>query len=301
MSRLCIVEDGGERDADHQARIERYGVHRVPITTATPNRASSSSLLPPPRLPTLTLTMPPTDPLTSFRLLTPLTLYAASPALAALHATRARLQLHPAPAADVLRRTHCAACGAYLLDGMGSVRVVRMPQRNQKAKKRGGGKPYARVLRRACGVCGGVEDMPVQEEGAGKDERAHSGVSAASTPIPTSSRSPSVAAAPPKSQLPSPAIPSRQTSLTPSAPSSVPPSKSSTPRTLSPAPSTVPPQASAQAPRASAHSQTAHGAKRAKKKAGLQDLLARNRARQAQESTAAGSAGGGLAAFLQGL
>lgn len=104
-----------------------------------------------------------------FRIQLPLAIQPASRSLAALHATRARLLHHPGPETDVLRDTHCTKCGVYLLDGAGSVRLVRKARHNKAKKntKSPGPKPYDRVLRRSCRVCGSVEDVPVFSTDAG--------------------------------------------------------------------------------------------------------------------------------------
>lgn len=225
-----------------------------------------------------------------FRVQLPSVLQHASPALAAFHATKARLLLHPAPEADVLRPTHCVRCGAYLLDGTGTVRAARRPVRGQTR----GAKPYVRVLRRSCGSCGGEEDVPLEQaEAVARQACANAGAAKASvqpalpatqratpdTPATVQSRPSSLAPSRQPSQTPSTA-PSRQHSQTPVATPPV-PSRTATPA-VGPAQN---------APDARAKS-------RPKKKTGLQDMLARNRERQEQEKKAAG---GGLAAFLQDL
>jgi hypothetical protein len=230
-------------------------------------------------------------------------IYPVSPSLAALHATRSRLLHHPGPDADVLKDTNCTKCGAYLLDGTGSVRIVRKTRRSRTEHSMKGPQPYVRVIRRSCGMCGCEEDLPLNVT---KDittvppgfpplsvpQRAStSQTSATSTPIASSSavssRQPSASPTSIHTATP-PAAPSPSPAGTVTQPSSA-PSKISTLSTRSPAPGATP----------STLNMHASAKVRSKKKAGLHDMLARNRERQAQENKARTS--GGLAAFLEGL
>lgn len=243
-----------------------------------------------------------------FRAQLPLAIHPVSPTLAALHATRARLLHHPGPDTDVLKDTNCTKCGAYLLDGTGSIRTVRKTRKSRTKKGPKTSQPYVRVLRRSCGMCGCEEDLPlgVAKEAMPKvgpiaatgpstlptQQRAGSSQSfAASTSIASQSRSPSIVPLRQSSPVPSsmhtrPPSAAPSPIATPALPSTA-NSKVSTPFKLSPAPSPAPSTLDARAKA------------RPRKKAGLHDMLARNRERQEQEKKA--GVGGGLAAFLEGL
>lgn len=223
-----------------------------------------------------------------FRIQLPLAIQPASRSLAALHVTRARLLHHPGPETDVLRDTHCTKCGVFLLDGTGSVRLVRKARRTKGKKnaKSPGPRPYDRVLRRSCRMCGSVEDVPLEKTGRGLsvDNGNVDGPEATKLLI---ARTPSVATPP-----------TGQTSATSSRPPSV------APNAVPPPPPPPSSKASTSAEKSPVPSQSrvnldARAKSRPKKKSGLQDLLARNRERQEQEKKA--GAGAGLAAFLQGL
>ena len=283
------------------------------MITSWPRPRRSATLLPTYTLPASISQIPSSHPTTrrvdkmqkddivtaKFRVQIPCVLQSISPSLAALHATRARLLHHPGPETDVLKDTNCTKCGAYLLDGTGSIRTIRKT-RSFKGKQRPKGPlPYARFLRRSCRYCGCEEDLPMEtvKEVALQANRAPMAAptpalaSAASTPTPTQSRSTSVI--PPRTSSAAPSPPStRQPSAAPSTLSTLAhtsslSSKAPTPSKPSPATSPAPTALDARAK------------PRAKKKTGLQDMLARNRERQEQEKKA--SSGGGLAAFLEGL
>ncbi|GJE85022.1 hypothetical protein PsYK624_010990 [Phanerochaete sordida] len=239
-----------------------------------------------------------------FRAALPAVLQPASPALAAFHATRARLALHPAPDADVLKTTNCMRCGAYLLDGSGAVRVVRRAL--GKGRGRGRGRPYVRVLRRSCALCGCDEDLPLEKSAPKREARAGAAASLATAPVPSgAAKTGSVQSAGASTPLAaqsrlSSAAPSNQLSRTPSAAPSRQSSQAPTSQPT-PVPSSASGKASASSKASLAPAQNpldARAKTRPKKKTGLQDMLARNRERQEQEMKAAS---GGLAAFLQDL
>ena len=215
------------------------------------------------------------DPATlKFQLAVPAVAQTISPALAALHITRFRLIHSPNACSHTFDTTHCTACGTYLTGCSGSVRAMR-----QHAPRKSG-KPYLRVLRRSCVVCGEHQDIPI--EGGGASAFAKVGKQQQKT-LPSSvfKQAPGaelvVAAKPPGATL-------KPSSL--SAMSSTPnPDSSSTqiPRPKGDQPKLV----------------EGRSKSRAKKKSGLSDMLARNKERQAKERSKEGSSG--LAAFLQDL
>src|ERR1700733_14537787 len=94
-----------------------------------------------------------TSTTTQYQLSLPFVLLSASPPLAALHATRARI-LHPTESAS-LDSTHCIKCGSYLLNGDGAVSIVR-PSKGRRSSER-----LRRVIRRTCGICGFSHDTPI--------------------------------------------------------------------------------------------------------------------------------------------
>ncbi len=210
-----------------------------------------------------------------FQLAVPNVFQTISPALAALHVTRYRLIHSPNARSHTFDTTHCTACGTILTGGSGSVRVMR------KHAPRKSGKPYLRVIRRSCEVCGEHQDVPI--EGGGAFGFAKVGKQRLQEVVPISVSDPA-----PRTEPVAVAEP-LAVSIKP-APSPVPPN---TPR---PIPS------SAQIPRAKGQepkSMDGRSKSRVKKKSGLSDMLARNKERQEKERSAQGSTG--LAAFLQNL
>ncbi|PSS05418.1 hypothetical protein PHLCEN_2v3907 [Hermanssonia centrifuga] len=244
--------------------------------------------------------MQPSEPATSkFQFNLPCVLQPVSPALAALHASRARLLHYPEHTAEALNLTHCSRCGSYLLDGSGRIRTIRKtPRAEGKARV---GTPSVRVLRRSCSVCGHDEDVPVAKGNAekfpGVPKRRKTSMKVgtmppeqdATLPEAPASRKNVASAVPTRESTPVNATLSRSSSAVPS----LQPSRFTTPvptpssRSRSSAPAPTPSQSS-----------SSRSMSRPKKKSGLQDMLARNRERQEQEKKADG---GGLAAFLEGL
>lgn len=158
----------------------------------------------------------------NYQLSLPLILLPASPALAALHATRVRV-LHPTESA-FLDSTHCIKCGSYCTG------------RTSKTRKlsQGGG----RVMTRTCEACGFRHETPVDRGNARLFTRRAQVESGTDQKLPV---------AQPEDALPSPAHPSRS---------------------------------------------------RPMKKTGLQEMLSRNREKEAK---AREKKPGGLADFLSGL
>lgn len=215
------------------------------------------------------------DPATlKYQLAIPLVVETISPAIAALHVTRSRLiqSSHPSGSNHALDTTHCTACGTYLRGGTGSIRVMR------KHAPRKSGKPYLRVLRKSCLVCGKHQDVPIEEgEPPAFAKTSKRQVLTTPAPIPAPSSEP-VSVNKPNVAVhkPSPMLASSSTS--------------------SPGPS-WPQLPKPQGQDTKAMDQRSRA--RAKKKTGLSDMLARNKERQEKERLTGGNTG--LAAFLQNL
>jgi len=192
---------------------------------------------------------------TKYQLSLPFVLLHASPSLAALHATRARI-LHPTESA-FLDSTHCLKCGSYLDGKVFSVK-------RQKSSK------GLKVMTRTCGACGFTHNIPIDRANTSSFPRTRKSKTAASVPA---------------DLLPSPeAEPILGLNL-PATPSIV----SSNTHTARP-----PAITSSTQPTAPVRSKA-----RPKKKPGLQDMLSRNREKEAKARQ--GKNEGGLAAFLSGL
>ncbi|KZT12468.1 uncharacterized protein LAESUDRAFT_892 [Laetiporus sulphureus 93-53] len=228
-----------------------------------------------------------------FQLALPYVLAPVSPALAALHAGRARNQL---PAEPTLRLTHCAACGASYLDGGGSIRSVRSRKKRMTAD---GKREPKRFMRMSCGVCGYREDTPVEHSGASAfppltERRDAAGLHSATEAQNFASTSIQVAAVSASSAIPSQpnqpealACPSPTTQKTtnPASPADTVPSVPYQRPRLHFAPSSRPspkPSPVSSVMQASSTA-TARTKARAKKPVGLQAVLARNREKQEQE------------------
>ncbi|KAF8450297.1 hypothetical protein L210DRAFT_956763 [Boletus edulis BED1] len=89
-----------------------------------------------------------------YRLSLPHALYSVSPALSALHTSRATA-LHPEISA-VLHPTHCPKCGTYHFSGDHSSYLVGL---SAKKKRKRAISPHAKVLRRRCHFCGFLIDI----------------------------------------------------------------------------------------------------------------------------------------------
>ncbi|KAI0081757.1 hypothetical protein K474DRAFT_1768354 [Panus rudis PR-1116 ss-1] len=229
-------------------------------------------------------------PTVKYQFALPYALHAISPALAALHASRARLLHYPDPVCDILAASHCIRCGTYLLDGSGEIRTVREPPK--KKRRTSTGQDAKRMLRRTCGVCSYQNDTPIERGNASAFPRVRRRKNAARDP----SLQATAVSLSKKPQGPEQRA-ARLTSQTPA-----PKLKSSTPvpsKAASPAPTMHVDQSRSSTPSASS-STTATPTRqksRPKKKSGLQDMLARNRERQEQEKKQSQS----LSAFLEGL
>lgn len=215
------------------------------------------------------------DPATlKYQLAVPRVVESISPALAALHVTRSRLsQSSHAGGSRTFDTTHCTACGTYLRGGTGCIRAMRIHA------PRKSGKPYLRVLRKSCLVCGKHQDIPIEEgEPPALAKATKRQILTASVPNPV-----------PSSEL----VPANKPPVAVPKPSPILVVSSSA---ASPAPS------SPQLPRPQGQDTKAidqRGRARAKKKTGLSDMLARNRERQEKERLTGENTG--LAAFLQNL
>ncbi|KAH7920175.1 hypothetical protein BV22DRAFT_982311, partial [Leucogyrophana mollusca] len=205
---------------------------------------------------------------TKFQFSLPFALLPVSPALSALHASRVH-RLHPTEAIH-LNSSHCSKCGRYLLDGDGTVTLKRTLKRKRKA---GGVTESQRVYRKTCRACGTSVDVPFISTGSKQFPRVKSpGVT--TTPVigkPTMVQS----------QITSRDIP---TSPFPGTPR-----HSSTPPVAQ-----VPPKLTAGPPSVSSKG-------RPKKKAGLQEMLERNRQMEKQSEKKKRDGQSSLAAFLTGL
>lgn len=226
-----------------------------------------------------------------FQFSLPYALQSLSPALAALHTTRARLLNHPNLPGDTFTTTHCSRCGTYLLDGESSVRIIRKTGGVHGKINGRAAASYTRILRRSCNVCKHEEDVPIDNGNAGlfpKVRRRKAGEKSIDSiprePLPQVPQSKN-----PLESLPDSRKDSSMSSRAPSVVSAHPP-RISTPTPTPPTRSPVP---------QSGHLSSSRAKPRPKKKSGLQDMLARNRERQEQERKATGSVG--LAAFLENL
>ncbi|KIM90861.1 hypothetical protein PILCRDRAFT_811351 [Piloderma croceum F 1598] len=199
---------------------------------------------------------------TQYQFSLPFVLLSASPSLAALHATRARI-LHPTESAS-LDSTHCMKCGTYLLNGDGAVSIVR-PSKGRRSSER-----VRRVIRRTCGICGVSHDIPIYSSSGCLFPRISKNATSSGTTI----------SAPMAQYQPSEEAPeTSKRSLSPPQSSSVGSYNANF---------TVPP--------AQRRSKS-----RAKQKSGLQDMLSRNREKVAKQGKVEREGQGGLTAFLSGL
>ena len=204
---------------------------------------------------------------TKYQLSLPFVLLPASPSLAALHATRARI-LHPTESA-FLDSTHCVKCGSYFDDEI-------QPVKRRKAFK---GEGYIRVMTKICRSCGFCYEIPIDGGNASSFPRTRKARASISVPAPLSER-----------VLTKPQILVVETAFNQQRSPSV---ASSNPQTPYPS---HPPTASSSKPPVPARSKT-----RPKKKPGLQDMLSRNKQKEAKAREAKNEGQGGLAAFLSGL
>lgn len=211
----------------------------------------------------------------TFQCRLPSVLQSASPSLAALHATRARLLHYPDPTGsiEVLFASRCMKCGTFLFDGSGTIRSVRkaLPKKRRMAPQT---PRYTRVLRKTCNVCGHTADLPI---------RLDNGVN---SPI-THSASPSAHSSRLSSRHNTPIEPK------PSAENRAHPTTSDGRASKSNPPSGM-------ALLTSSGSIISSTKSRPKKHRGLQDMLARNRERQEQAKNAK-SHGQNLSTFLEGV
>jgi len=180
----------------------------------------------------------------NYQLSLPFALLSASPSLAALHATRARI-LHPTKSA-FLDSTHCINCGFYFTHA-----DIQRPTWKSSSQ---------RVMKRTCRACGFRHEIPVDSGNAG---------------LFPSTRQLQLSLHP----LSEKTHPKPEASSLPLSSSSV-----GSHRIARPSP-TLPPVSKS----------------RAKKKSGLQDMLSRNREKEAKQREAKNEELGGLAAFLSGL
>ncbi|KAF8843136.1 hypothetical protein BDN67DRAFT_239728 [Paxillus ammoniavirescens] len=93
---------------------------------------------------------------TKYRLSIPFALHSISPALSALHATRASV-LHP-ELSSILHPSHCAKCGAYYFSGDGSSHLFGRLEKTKK-KKRKRAAAGRKNLQRICSTCGCFTDL----------------------------------------------------------------------------------------------------------------------------------------------
>ncbi|KIJ20072.1 hypothetical protein PAXINDRAFT_96340 [Paxillus involutus ATCC 200175] len=94
---------------------------------------------------------------TKYRLSLPFALHSISPALSALHATRASV-LHP-ELSSILHPSHCAKCGAYYFSGDGSSHVFGRLEKKTKKKKRKRASAGRKNLQIICPTCGCFTDL----------------------------------------------------------------------------------------------------------------------------------------------
>ena len=187
-----------------------------------------------------------------------------APSLAALHINRARsLQEQYLGTCDNLALSHCANCGAFLLDGTGSMRIIRHARTKRRPKREGQSSRPVRALHMLCSVCGHEGEVPVETDNA-------------SIHLPITKKE--VDAIVPISGSSNVALPIEQ-------------SESKTILRN--------PQSRGAPSPASAFHPAPRPKVRPKKSTGLQDMLARNRQREEQDKKK--QTGSGLSAFLDGL
>ncbi|KAH8105862.1 hypothetical protein BXZ70DRAFT_398318 [Cristinia sonorae] len=206
---------------------------------------------------------------TIFQLNVPRILEPIAPALAALHVRRSRALPETC---DSLALTHCASCGTFLLDGTGSVRVVRHARSKRRPKKEGASSRPGRMMRMSCSICGHEQNAPIEETMA----RVRSSFPGKNAPTIT----PKTSSEPSKT----PSVPVLKDGICPPQISK---------QSLS---SCLP---SAQPTPLQGGNAQVRAKSRPKKASGLQDMLARNKQREEQERKKQG--GTGLSAFLEGL
>lgn len=213
----------------------------------------------------------------------PFALASLSPALSALHSSRARI-LHPS--GSLLSETHCARCGASLVHGCGETRSMRSSKRGKVANNEGNPPSIRKFQRRTCIVCGYFEDIPIQRSGPSfppprQKQRTHAGhivLPSQNSLIETASET-APSPHPEPSQQPEPHSSLHLPRILPSV--SIQSSRSSSREPASAPSSSVPSRPKAKT-----------------RKPGLQALLARNREMQEQEKRQREQ---GLSTFLQGL
>ncbi|KAH7914177.1 hypothetical protein BJ138DRAFT_1057429 [Hygrophoropsis aurantiaca] len=98
---------------------------------------------------------------TQFQFSLPFSLLSVSPALSALHASRVQ-RLYPIESVH-LSPSNCSKCGAYLLDGGGTVNLPRVRTRRRTSTSE---KECTRVYRKTCYICGASVDVPFSPTGA---------------------------------------------------------------------------------------------------------------------------------------
>jgi len=209
-----------------------------------------------------------------YQLSLPFVLLAASPSLAALHATRART-LHPTESAS-LDSTHCIKCGSYLFNGDGAICIVR-PSKRRKSSEREG---CRKVMRRTCGICGFSHNIPIDSSSDCLFPRTRKAMSSGTT-----------ISAPAEQSQPSEEAPhERAANRSMSLPRSSPFGSYGT--ITQPGIAPIAPSSGPAAQRRS---------KSRQKKSGLQDMLSRNRDNEEKRKKEKNEGHGGLAALLSGL
>lgn len=218
-----------------------------------------------------------------------LALLPISPQLSALHASRHRLLAQKDPSipvdASTSSTTTCTKCGGFLFPGHGQVRVQTKRVKENKGKRGGGedtGSTTVQTLVKSCGLCGYTDHIHMNGTRAARQKfksvrGAKRGIHVTRLPV---ALVPSVIDIPP-TMPPPPAI-SFPTAIVAASPISARGSASSS--TLSPASIPAP---TSMKPRGN------------KKRSGLQELLARNKA--AQKSDQSTKTSSGLQQFLTGL
>jgi hypothetical protein len=259
---------------------------------------------------------------------------AFTPGLAALHASRTRLQHHRAQADAPALSGHCAKCGSYLYDGSSPIRIVRARSRKRKrssvaARQEGntGSSAPERVLQQTCGACEWTSTTPVPSSGArsfpavrkrGHSPRSHVAADTAPQPLPAHNSQPTItpieaeSATSTRTVIDPPSVNAKAShakSLVSDSHSATNIAGSGSQRdsashgthplsVVSAFAGTKSSPAPTTAPSLSSTKPKA----RPKKKTGLQDMLARNREKQLQQQQQGKQdPGSGLAAFLSNL
>ncbi|KAJ4001119.1 hypothetical protein F5050DRAFT_154982 [Lentinula boryana] len=215
----------------------------------------------------------------------PYTLHSVSPALAALHVRRTR-RLSTAPTDPDSETCCCAKCGFYLFAGDSSTRVVRVGKNNKRQRtdaptRTSNSNSRTRARQSTCLQCGWVNEFSLDREPASLFRIRRSSPCSKTGDVEQSSIVAVKSIQKPKdAAVESKALSSRSNVQSTSSQLSDPPESS-----VQPASTPVP----------------AKSKSRPKKKSGLHEILAQNRAKEEKAKNALNGGQSSLAAFLESL